>query len=193
MNLKTLVAKIKSCRECVEYLPFGPKPLFTAGENARIALIGQAPGRRVHESGTTWDDASGDRLRGWLGISKEIFYDTEIIAQVPMGFCYPGKGKSGDLPPRKECAPLWHKKLFREMPNIKIKILIGNYALRYYHSGKFKNLADAVKNSQYLLPEFFVLPHPSPRNISWFQNNPWFEKEALPVLRRNINSLLNKP
>jgi uracil-DNA glycosylase len=154
-------------------------------------IVGQAPGRKVHESGIPWNDASGDRLRRWLGLTRDRFYDEEFIALIPTGFCYPGKGPSGDLPPRPECAPLWHPKLRAALPGIQLTLLIGIHAQAYY-LGKLarKTLAETVQSWREYLPEFLPLPHPSPRNVGWFKAHPWFELEVVPELRRRVAEII---
>lgn len=188
--MKSLLSDIKSCHVCEAHLPLGPRPVVTAHPEAKIAIIGQAPGTKVHQSGIPWDDASGKQLRKWLAISDELFYDERKIAIVPMGFCYPGKGKSGDLPPRKECAPLWHQPLFDQMPNLQFIILIGQYAQKYYLKDTIKsNLTETVRNFSDYLPRYLPLPHPSPRNQFWLTKNPWFEKDVIPVLQVKIQEI----
>ncbi len=191
--MNTLLSEIRDCEVCKAHLPLGPRPVITANSEARIVIIGQAPGTKVHRSGIPWDDASGKQLRKWLDISDELFYDETKIAIVPMGFCYPGKGKSGDLPPRTECAPLWHQKLFDFMPNIEMIILIGLYAQKYYLKKDAKStLTETVAEYQQYLPSYFPLPHPSPRNRFWLTKNPWFEKEVVPTLQESIHNIINK-
>lgn len=153
-------------------------------------MIGQAPGTRVHESGVPWNDPSGDRLRDWLQLDRDAFYDTRNIAIVPMGLCYPGKGRSGDLPPRPECAPLWHARLLEQLPGLQLTLLIGKYAQDYYLDTHRQSLAETVSNYRDHLPGYLPLPHPSPRNIRWFRNNPWFETEVIPLLRKRVASVL---
>ena len=190
--MKKLLSDIRACEVCKEHLPLGPRPVVNAHPDARIVIIGQAPGTKVHNSGIPWDDASGRQLRKWLDISNDIFYDETKVAIVPMGFCYPGKGKSGDLPPRPECAELWHQTLFGSMPKIKSIILIGQYAQRYYLKKAIKNtLTETVKAYQEYLPKYFVLPHPSPRNRFWLTKNLWFEKEVIPELQKYIKQTLD--
>jgi uracil-DNA glycosylase len=158
-----------------------------AHPESKIAIIGQAPGTKVHQTGIPWDDPSGKQLRKWLGVTDKQFYDERLFALIPMGFCYPGKGKSGDLPPRPECAPLWHDPLIQDMPNLKLTILIGQYAQRYYLGDAMKkNLTETVKNYKNYLPNYMVLPHPSPRNRFWLSKNPWFEEEVLPELQEKV-------
>jgi len=187
--LKSLLADIKNCSECSTHLE--PNPVLTAHPNSKIILIGQAPGLKVHQSGIPWDDKSGDNLRNWMGVDKQTFYNPEQIALIPMGFCYPGKGKSGDRPPRKECAPLWHHQLFEKMPNVELTILVGQYAhQKYLGDARKHTLTETVKNFHEYLPKFFVLPHPSPRNNIWQAKNPWFAKEVLPLLKLSISKIL---
>jgi len=188
--MKKLLQEIRQCQVCLPFLKDGVNPVLSAHTKSKVAIIGQAPGSIVHKTGIPWDDKSGDRLREWLGINKTIFYKPEIFAIVPMGFCYPGKGTSGDLPPRKECAPLWHQQLLKKMPNIKLTLLIGTYAQSYYLSeNKKKTLTETVKNYQDYLPEYLPLPHPSPRNNIWLKKNDWFVKEVIPVLQQRIKSI----
>lgn len=186
-KLDTLLAAVRACRVCEPFLPLGCNPVVQAGKTARLLIIGQAPGRKVHETGIPWNDASGNRLRQWLNMDRDTFYDPARVAIIPMGFCYPGKGKSGDLPPRKECAPLWHQRLLAALPDIRLTLLIGSYAQRYYLDvPKTMKMAEVVGRYHDFLPRHFVLPHPSPRNIGWFQNHPWFETEVLPELARRV-------
>jgi uracil-DNA glycosylase len=190
-SLKQLLRDVRACRVCAAELPLGPNPVLRVSHSARILLIGQAPGTRVHETGIPWNDPSGDRLRNWLQLEREQFYDERLIAIIPMGFCYPGKGKSGDLPPRKECAPLWHEHLLAQLPDLQLRLLIGKYAQDYYLDTKRQSLAATVERFAHYQPEYFPLPHPSPRNIRWFKEHPWFEAEVLPVLREQITSILH--
>ncbi len=184
--LDNLVQDVSQCRLCEAHLPCGPRPVVRLAETASLLIIGQAPGRRVHETGIPWNDPSGDRLRQWLQVSREQFYDTRHIAIMPMGFCYPGTGKSGDLPPRKECAEAWHATLLEHLPNIQLTLLIGQYAQQYY-LGKQVSLTERVKQWRSYLPKYLPLPHPSPRNQLWLKKNPWFEDEVLPTLRTLIH------
>ncbi|GGD80660.1 uracil-DNA glycosylase family protein [Planktosalinus lacus] len=189
--MKKLLHEIRNCTLCAEHLPLGPHPVLTAHPDAKILVVGQAPGTKVHNTGIPWNDQSGDRLRHWLQVSRDTFYDPTKFAIVPMGFCYPGKGKSGDLPPRPECAPTWHQKVLSELPNIELTLLIGQYAQRYYLKEKrYKTLAKTVKNYQDFLPEYIPTPHPSPRNTLWLRKNPWFELEVVPLLSERVQCLI---
>jgi uracil-DNA glycosylase len=189
--MKQLLTEIRNCEICIKHLPLGPRPVVAAHPNAKIAIIGQAPGTKVHSSGIPWDDASGKELRKWLGISSEDFYDETKVAIVPMGFCYPGKGKSGDLPPRPECAPQWHAALLSRMPKIELILLIGMYSQKYYLKGKARRtLTETVQNYNEYLPRYFPLPHPSPRNRFWLTRNPWFALEAVPKLQQKVKDIL---
>ena len=188
-TLPALLSAVRGCQLCAEYLPLGPRPIVIANASARLLIIGQAPGMRVHESGIPWNDPSGDRLRQWLAIDRDQFYSDTRLAIMPMGVCYPGKGRSGDLPPRKECAPQWHARLLAQMPAVDLVLLIGQYAQNYYLQDNFKNLTDRVQNYP-PNSKFFPLPHPSPRNQMWLRRNPWFECDVLPRLRERIAPLL---
>ncbi len=190
--MEKLLQSIRKCEICKEHLPLGPRPIISAHPKSKIALIGQAPGTKVHASGIPWDDPSGKQLRNWMGISDEDFYNPQKIALIPMGFCYPGKGKSGDLPPRPECAPQWHNELLGHIPNLKLTILIGSYSQNYYLKGNaFKTLTETVQHFENYLPGYFPLPHPSPRNRFWLTKNPWFEKEVLPEFHTRIQQVLD--
>ena len=191
MNL--LLEEISRCEVCAHDLPHSPRPVVSLAPESRILIIGQAPGRKVHESGIPWDDPSGDTLRAWMGIDKSVFYDPTKIGIMPMGFCYPGKGKSGDLPPRPECAPLWHSQLFGKLANVKLTLLIGQYAQRYYLKDKTKkNLTETVKHFEQYLPKYFPLPHSSPRNRFWMAKNPWFAADVLPIIANKIKDILKE-
>ncbi|MGB5261419.1 MAG: uracil-DNA glycosylase family protein [Gammaproteobacteria bacterium] len=191
-TLNALLREVHACRECEAELPLGPNPVLRAGRTARILIIGQAPGTRVHASGIPWNDPSGDRLRDWLQLDRELFYDEQTVAIIPMGFCYPGKGKSGDLPPRRECAPLWHERLLQQLPELQLRLLIGKYAQDYYLGTQRRSLAATVQDYRAFLPHYFPLPHPSPRNIRWFRNHPWFESEVVPALRERVAGILER-
>lgn len=189
--MRKLLEEIRECSVCSDYLPLGPRPVVSASIESKILIIGQAPGTKVHQSGIPWDDASGRRLREWMGITPEVFYDTSKIAIVPMGFCYPGRGKSGDLPPRPECAPLWHQLLLDSISEVKLTLLIGQYAQRYYLGNSIKStLTETVKSYTEYLPEFLPLPHPSPRNNIWLKKNPWFEEGLVLQLSRLVHQLI---
>jgi len=175
-----------------QYTRKGILPLFKASENARIAIVGQAPGRKAEKTQLFWNDLSGDRLREWMGLSQEEFYETDRIANLPMDFYYPGKAKHGDLQPRKGFAEKWHPVLLENMPNIETIILIGNHAQRYYlGKRREKNLTETVRNYKNYLPEYLPLVHPSPLNIGWFKQNPWFESEVLSVLKEIVRNSLS--
>ncbi len=188
--MKALLTEIHQCKVCLPFLVDGVNPVLSASKLSKIAIVGQAPGSIVHRTGIPWDDKSGERLRDWLNVDKAIFYKPEIFALIPMGFCYPGKGKSGDLPPRKECAPLWHERLFKAMPHLELVLLIGSYSQAYYLGNKKKKtLTETVKNFRTYLPEYLPLPHPSPRNNIWLRKNPWFEDEVLPFLQEKVKEV----
>jgi len=188
--MEDLLHDIRQCTICSKYLQLGPRPVLSVHPKSKIVIIGQAPGTKVHNSGIPWDDASGRQLRKWLNVSDADFYDETKFAIVPMGFCYPGKGKTGDLPPRPECAPEWHSSLFNKMPNLELVILIGMYAQKYYLQSQAKiTLTETVANYKEYLPKFFVLPHPSPRNRFWLTKNPWFDVEVLPELQLRIKKV----
>jgi uracil-DNA glycosylase len=185
-----LLNEIRQCTICAAHLPKGPKPILQASASSRILIIGQAPGQRAHDSGIPWNDPSGDRLRLWLGVDKEAFYDPDLFALMPMGFCYPGKMNSGDAPPRPECASQWHNLLLAMMKNIQLTLLIGQYAQRHYLRENIKaSLTDTVMAYHEYLPQFLPMPHPSPRNQAWFKNNPWFEKDVLKILQTRVKEL----
>jgi uracil-DNA glycosylase len=189
-KLANLLTEIRGCEVCAAHFDHAPNPVLRAHTSARLMLIGQAPGRRVHESGIPWEDASGNTLRDWLQLSREQFYDDRLVAIVPSGFCFPGSGKSGDLPPRPECAPLWHERLLALLPNIKLTLLIGTYAQALYLKDNRKpTLTETVAAYEEYLPRFFPLPHPSPRNRPWLKHNAWFEKDLLPVLQQAVFDL----
>ena len=194
-KLDKLLTDVRACRVCEADLPLGPNPVLRAKRSANILIVGQAPGTKVHESGIPWNDASGKRLREWMKIDNEIFYNQTKIAIIPMGFCYPGKGKSGDLPPREECALLWHKKLLEHLPKIKLTLLIGQYAQNYYlrdseyYSGG--TVTETVSNWKKFSPAYFPLPHPSPRNTLWLRKNSWFESKTIPQLRKQVRNALS--
>ncbi len=189
-SLLPLLAEVRACDVCAEELPAGPRPILQLGPGASVVVIGQAPGRRVHESGTPWDDPSGDRLRDWLGVDRSTFYDAGRICLLPMGLCYPGTGGSGDLPPRPECAPLWHDRLLAHVPGDALRVVIGQYAQARYVPERSRTLTATVRRWQEFLPDRIVLPHPSPRNQRWLARNPWFTDEVLPALRTRVAAAL---
>jgi len=188
--LRSLLKEARACRVCEAHLPLGPRPVFLVGARARLMIVGQAPGRRVHETGVPWNDPSGDQLRTWLRMSRAQFYDTGRIAILPTGLCYPGSGKRGDLPPRPECAPLWQARFRAALPGVRLTLLVGMHA-QAFHLGRRRKatLAQTVRAWREYLPEFFPLPHPSPRNRQWMKNNPWFAEEIVPALRRRVRAL----
>ena len=191
-DLEALVAAARACRVCAEHLPHGPRPVLRARTSARLLIVGQAPGTRVHETGVPWNDPSGDRLRHWLDLEPKAFYDEARIAIVPMGFCYPGRDeRGGDRPPRPECAPLWHPPLRAALPGIELTLLVGGYAQRYY-LGKRREaaLTETVRAWRDYLPDIMPLPHPSWRNTAWLKKHPWFEADLVPVLRQRVASLM---
>ncbi|KAA1153457.1 uracil-DNA glycosylase family protein [Pseudoalteromonas sp. FUC4] len=193
MNSHQLIDQVSKCVICEPNLPLGARPVIQFNPNARILIAGQAPGIKVHETGVPFNDASGNRLREWLGLTRDEFYDANNIAILPMGFCYPGKGKTGDLPPRKECAPAWREQLLAALPNIELTIVLGKYA-QAYHLPETKKmpLTELVKSWREYWPNYLVLPHPSPRNNIWLKKNPWFDQDVLPELGERIATILNK-
>jgi len=192
-DLEALLLSVRACRHCAD-LPHGPRPIVQAGSGARLVIIGQAPGSKVHASGVPWDDDSGDRLRGWLGLARETFYDPDKVALVPMGLCYPGKGNGGDLPPRPECAPLWHGPLLARMPDVRLVLLVGQYAQAAYWPRHLRpSMTEAVRNHDLGPANLFPLPHPAWRSRLWMAKHPWFEAEVLPVLRAKVAAELESP
>jgi len=190
--LHRLLSEIRACTRCAEHLPLGPRPVIRVDPRLKVLLTGQAPGTRVHASGIPWDDPSGVRLRQWMALDREAFYDQRDYGVMAMGFCYPGKGKGGDLPPRPECAPLWHARVRPELPNLKLTLLIGRYAHLHYLDARHETLEQTVRRWREHLPNgFFPLPHPSPRNTLWLQRRPWFEQEIVPALREAIHQALS--
>ena len=188
--LPALLAEVRACTLCAPYLPLGCRPVLQAAASSRILIAGQAPGRKVHESGIPFDDASGDRLRDWMGISRETFYDASKIAILPMGFCYPGTGRSGDLPPRPECAPTWRAPLLSQLQQIELTLVIGQYAMAYHLPQAREPLTEVVRRWREHWPAALPLPHPSPRNNIWLKRNPWFAEDVLPALRARIAAIL---
>jgi uracil-DNA glycosylase len=189
-KLTELLTNVRACTKCAEHLPLGPRPVLQVHSSARILIAGQAPGKKVHETGIPFNDASGDRLRDWLGISREVFYDSKKVAILPMGFCYPGTGKSGDLPPRPECAQAWRAELLAHLKNVQLTLVIGQYALAYHLPNPDTSVTESVLAWQEHWPDTVPLPHPSPRNNLWLKRNPWFEKKLLPVLQQRVAEVL---
>lgn len=187
----SLMADIRACELCKASLPIGPRPIVQAAPESRILIVGQAPGRKVHESGVPFDDVSGDRLREWLGMSREDFYNPKKVAILPMGFCYPGTGKSGDLPPRPECAPAWREQLLGYLQSIELMVVIGQYAQAYHLEGGRRSVTEHVKAWRAHWPAVVPLPHPSPRNNRWLARNHWFEVELLPQLKQRVQDVLS--
>lgn len=183
-----LLKTIRDCRECEKELPCGANPVLNFSKSSQIMIVGQAPGIRVHESSIPWNDPSGDRLREWLQMDQKFFYDPKKVAIVPMGFCYPGTGKSGDLPPRKECAQLWMEKIENYLVNIKVKIIIGKYAQKQF-LGHTRPLKESIEECLKMREDIVLLPHPSPRNNIWLKKNPWFLEESLPLIRKKLSRL----
>ena len=182
---------INACLICKDFLPYLPRPIYQFHSNAKIIIIAQAPGQIAHDKGIPFDDLSGDNLRSWLGVTKAQFYNPELFAIMPMGFCFPGKGKSGDLPPRKECAPQWHNKIIAQLDHLELIILVGKYAQDYYlKDNPYKNLTKTVINYHEFLPRFFPLVHPSPLNFRWHGKNKWFKEEIIPVLQNTVANIL---
>jgi uracil-DNA glycosylase len=188
---ESLISDVRACKICAPHLPGGPRPVFQIHPESRILIAGQAPGRKVHESGVPFDDASGKRLREWMGVTPEEFYNPELLAILPMGFCYPGTGKSGDLPPRTECAPQWREKLLGHLPQLEFTLVIGQYAQAHHLDEAQSSLTETVKAWRKYWPSIVPLPHPSPRNNIWLSRNPWFEKDLLPSLRRRVRTVLS--
>lgn len=191
--MEELLEQIKNCRVCEDYLKDGVNPVVAVSRKSKILIIGQAPGRIVHNTNIAWNDKSGDNLRNWLQIDKTVFYNTDKIALMPMGFCFPGTGKTGDLPPRPECAPLWHEKVLKLMPDAELVLLVGQYSQKYYLGKNVKStLTETVQNFEDYLPYFFPLPHPSPRNNIWQAKNEWFQDVVLPQLREKVKDILRE-
>ena len=189
-SFSSLLTEVRACTICEAHLALGPRPILQLHPKAKILIAGQAPGRKVHESGVPFDDASGKRLRGWLGVTPEVFYDPEQIALLPMGFCFPGTGKSGDLPPRPECAPAWRKQLLGQLRHLELTLVIGKYAQVYHFGESSLSLTELVKSWSTYWPNKVPLPHPSPRNNIWLRRNPWFEAELLPSLQKRVSEVL---
>ncbi|NNM10977.1 MAG: uracil-DNA glycosylase family protein [Pseudomonadales bacterium] len=191
-RLSSLLNDVRNCTLCEKNLPLGARPILQLHQSARILIAGQAPGKKVHESGIPFDDASGEHLREWLGISHDEFYNPELVAILPMGFCYPGSGKSGDLPPRPECAPAWRDQLLGHLTDLQLTIVLGAYAQKYHFGQAGSSVTELVKSWRIYWPEVIPLPHPSPRNNIWLSKNPWFEVELLPLIKQRVSGLLSR-
>lgn len=186
-----LLERILACQKCSKSLPFQPRPILQVDPRATILIAGQAPGRKAHDLGVPFDDASGDRLRAWLGVDREVFYDARHFAILPMGFCYPGKGASGDALPRPECAEHWRQPVLEALPNIQLTLVLGKYALAYHLPQLRNSVTEAVQSWEQVWPRYLPLPHPSPRNQAWFKRNAWFEAALLPLLQQRVRQLLS--
>ena len=185
-----MLGEVRDCQLCAGFLPLGPRPVVQLHPEARILIAGQAPGSKVHRTGVPFDDPSGDRLRDWLGLERADFYDEKKVAILPMGFCYPGTGKSGDLPPRPECAPRWRASLLEHLSNVQLTLVIGKYALDYHLPSSGQSLTETVSHWRLFWPRVVPLPHPSPRNNIWIAKNPWFSADLLPLLRLRVQEAL---
>ena len=192
MSLKRILREVRACRICEGNLPFGPRPVVQLASTARLLIVSQAPGSKVHQSGIPWNDASGDRLRDWLKLDRSVFYDEPRVAILPMGFCYPGAGQSGaDNPPRPECAPRWHERLLKHLPDIQLTLLVGQYAQQHYLGAARKgSMTETVKAFSRYGPQLFPLPHPSWRSAIWMRKHPWFEEAVIPELRKAVRKLI---
>jgi uracil-DNA glycosylase len=188
--LAPLLDEVRGCTLCAPHLPHGVRPVLQKHPQARVLIAGQAPGRKVHASGVPFQDVSGDRLRAWMGISPDVFYDDRQVALLPMGFCFPGTGSSGDLPPRPECAPAWRASLINHLPNIELTLVVGTYAVAYHIPDRRLSLTEAVRSWRTYWPALIPMPHPSPRNNLWIRRNPWFEVELLPALKERVAVVL---
>jgi uracil-DNA glycosylase len=187
----SLLSAVRACTLCAEHLPLGPRPVLQLHPAARILIVGQAPGRKVHQTGVPFNDASGDRLRAWLGLPREVFYDSRQIALLPMGFCYPGTGAGGDLPPRAECAARWRKPLLATLRRLQLTLVLGSYALDYHFGSGTASVTERVRSWRSTWPRLVPLPHPSPRNNRWLRQNPWLERELLPAVRTRVAQVLH--
>jgi uracil-DNA glycosylase len=189
--LNPLLAEVRACRLCAPDLPLGPRPILQLDRRARILIAGQAPGRRAHEAGIPFSDVSGDRLRDWLGVDRDTFYDARRIAILPMGFCFPGTGKGGDLPPRPECAATWRQRLLAQLPKLELTLVIGHYAAAWHlPASSGQRLSERVADWRRYWPQILPMPHPSPRNQRWLRDHPWFADEVLPMLRARVMGLM---
>jgi uracil-DNA glycosylase len=190
-KLGRLARQVRACTVCAAHLPLGPRPVLRVDEHVRVLIVGHAPGTRVHATGIPWNDPSGDRLRQWLGVEREAFYDLDRFGVMAMGLCYPGRGKGGDLPPRPECAPLWHARVRALLPDVRLTLLIGRHAQLHYLGTRHENLEVTVRRwRDFAAHDYFPLPHPSPRNTRWLRDRPWFEQEVLPELRAAVDAAL---
>jgi len=192
ISFTSLMTEVRACKICEAQLPLGARPVLQLHPAARILIAGQAPGRKVHDSGVPFDDASGNRLREWLNVSREVFYDPRQVAILPMGFCFPGSGKSGDLPPRPECEPAWRKQLLDQLHNLELVLVLGKFAQLYHFDDAGLSLTELVKSWRSYWPKVVPLPHPSPRNNPWLRRNPWFEVDLLPVLQKRVSDILGQ-
>ncbi len=190
-SLASVLTEVRACTICADHLPMGPRPVLQMHASARILIAGQAPGRKVHETGIPFDDASGDRLRQWMGVSREVFYDPKQVAILPMGFCYPGTGRSGDLQPRPECAATWRETLLSRLKGLELTLVIGQYAQAYHLPGEAASLTERVQAWRKHWPDSVPMPHPSPRNNLWLMRNPWFETELIPALQAQVSEVLS--
>lgn len=190
LSLEALMQQVRACRLCEQWLPYEPRPVIRASRSSRILVVGQAPGRRVHETGIPFNDPSGDRLRDWMGVTREQFYDERLMAILPMGFCYPGTGRSGDLPPRPECAPTWREALLARLPDIELTLVIGQYAQAWHLPDGRRSVTENVRAWRRYWPRLVPMPHPSPRNNLWLRRNPWFEQDVIPALQERIAGLI---
>ncbi|MBD3641938.1 MAG: uracil-DNA glycosylase family protein [Marinobacter sp.] len=190
ISFDELVRRVRACTICKDVLPLGPRPVVQLSESSRILVVGQAPGRRVHETGLPFNDPSGDRLRQWMGVTRDTFYDEQKMAILPMGFCYPGTGRSGDLPPRPECADAWREALLARLPDIRLTLLIGQYAHAWHLGNRKRSVTENVRAWEQYWPDIIPMPHPSPRNNLWLRNNPWFERDVVPAMQARIAEVL---
>ena len=192
MSLKRMLREVRACRICEAELPLGPRPVVQVGSTARLLIIGQAPGSKVHQSGIPWNDASGNRLRDWLKLDHSVFYDAARVAILPMGFCYSGAAENGgDKPPRPQCAPRWHERLIQHLPDLQLTLLVGQYAHRHYlNAGRKAPMTETVQAFSQHGPQFFPLPHPSWRSVIWMRKHPWFEEAVIPELRKAVRKLI---
>ena len=191
-EFSSLLNEVRCCTICASDLPLGPRPVLQMHPKARVLIAGQAPGKKVHESGVPFDDASGKRLREWLGVSRDVFYDPKQVAIMPMGFCFPGSGRSGDLPPRPECSPAWREQLLGHLRQLEVTVILGKYAQAYHFGDASSSVTELVRSWRKYWPNMIPLPHPSPRNNLWLRRNPWFEIELLPALRQRVSESLEQ-